>query len=376
MLIRALIAITLLLGGVSPARAQSAPTPNVRVGVDLRVELFAIVWRLAGSHVYNMGTLQPYVSEIDQHFGPHRGHRAVGLARELLESGVDFSAVMTLAIHTSGFPELEQRVPLDAAEGVLAQPGMSAAQRARFAADVRRFLEAARDFISEVRADEFFSAHQTLYDSAGARMRRLIETHANPGWFDEFFGTPPSGDFIVVPLLATSEVNFGPVLPGIGVEPERYAIISTRNNAVDSAGYPTYPPRLVRTLVHELNHSYVNELLAAHADRFAESGPIVFEAVAEPMRANGYTEWRVMLAEALVDGAVARYVLAHQGAEAARAVVAREREEGHVYMHELFELLGEYEANRSRYPTLDAFMPRIAEYFDTLPERLDELVRP
>lgn len=95
--------------------------------------------------------------------------------------------------------------------------------------------------------------------------------------------------------------------------PERYAIISTRNRGVDSAGFPVYPKRLVRTLVHEFNHSYVNDLLNAHAHRFARSGPAVFAAVAEPMRAQGYREWKVVLSEALVDAAVARYVRAYQG---------------------------------------------------------------
>lgn len=204
-------------------------------------------------------------------------------------------------------------------------------------------------------------------------MRRLIEEHADLGWFDAFFGTPPAADFVVVPLLATSEVNFGPILPGLGVRPERYAVLGALNNGVDSAGLPVYPPRLVPTLVHEFNHSYVNELLVAHADRFAESGPAVFAAVAESMRAHGYAEWRVVLSEALVDGAVARYVLAHQGTEAANARVAARRERGHVYMRELFDLLGEYEANRSLYRTFDAFMPPVAAYYDSLPGRIHEL---
>lgn len=34
------------------------------------------------------------------------------------------------------------------------------------------------------------------------------------------------------------------------------------------------------------------------------------EAVAEPMRRHGYREWRVVLAEALVDAASTGYILA------------------------------------------------------------------
>ena len=48
-----------------------------RIGVDQRVELMAIIFRLAGNREYYQGKLQPYVSEIDRHFGPFREHEAI-----------------------------------------------------------------------------------------------------------------------------------------------------------------------------------------------------------------------------------------------------------------------------------------------------------
>lgn len=152
---RFLLGIALMLTLATPATPQPDSSSSPRVGVDLRAELLAIIWRLAGSHVYNMGTLEPYVSEIDRHFGPHQDHAAVRLARDLIEMGVDFSAVMTIAIHTTGVYDLREKVPLDAPGGVLEQRGMPEAQRAELAGAVRRFRDA-REFVADSRARLFF----------------------------------------------------------------------------------------------------------------------------------------------------------------------------------------------------------------------------
>lgn len=39
-------------------------------------------------------------------------------------------------------------------------------------------------------------------------------------------------------------------------------------------------------------------------------------------------------------------------------------------MDQLYALLQQYEAQRSRYLTLNDLMPRIAEFFNTLPHRM------
>jgi hypothetical protein len=71
---------------------------------------------------------------------------------------------------------------------------------------------------------------------------------------------------------------------------------------------------------------------------------------------------------------VARYRLAHGGASAADSEIIQQRLNGFVWMRELYDLFGAYEADRQRYPDLDAFAPRIAEYWRGLPARLPALV--
>ena len=379
--IKLIFTVIIFIGVLSSALCAQSPRQNTpksnapRVGVDRRIELLAIIWRLAGSPSFNQGTLQPYVSEIDKHFAPHRNHAAVSIAREMMKQGFDNSLVATIAIHTDDPYGLRERVLFDAPGGILDQYGLPAPMREQFLMGVRRFLPEARKFAVESRAKEFFDAHRKLYDEAGARLQKVIEQHADLKWYNRFYGQPSAADFFVVPLLATSEVSFGPNLPGINVRPEIYAVLSVSNNSTDANGIPVYTKDRVTTLIHEFNHSYVNKLLETNNNRVEQAGQKILAVVEDQMRDQGNGNWRVMLGETLVRAAVARYILEHEGAQEAAAEIAEQRAKGYIWMQESFDLLGEYEANRKTYPTFEKFMPRVVAYFDDLARRVADLRR-
>jgi hypothetical protein len=54
--------------------------------------------------------------------------------------------------------------------------------------------------------------------------------------------------------------------------------------------------------------------------------------------------------------------------------IRAEEKNGFVWMNQLYTLLQQYEAERTRYSTLNNFMPRIAEFFNTLPPREPALI--
>jgi hypothetical protein len=81
-----------------------------------------------------------------------------------------------------------------------------------------------------------------------------------------------------------------------------------------------------------------------------------------------------MVNESLVRVSVARYLRAARGDSAARREVAAQRARGFLWTDELFELFGEYERDRARYPTLDAFLPRVAAYFTALVPRIGGII--
>jgi len=202
------------------------------------------------------------------------------------------------------------------------------------------------------------------------RMERVVRAEIDVASIARFFGREPNGAFIMVPLLTNGSGNFGPRYLE-GDREEVYAVIGT---SADSTGHPAFDARFVPTMVHEFSHSFVNPAVGQLEERFRAAGEAIYPAVAEEMRAQAYGNWVTMINESLVRVSVARYVLARHGEVAARAEVATQRARGFLWTDELFELFGEYERDRARYPTLDSFLPRVAEYFAGLVPRLAGMI--
>lgn len=347
--------VTLLLALAQPAASQ-AP----RFGVDQRVELMAILFKFAGNGEFNQNNFQPYIADIERHFGSFRTHEAVTIARGLREQyGLGFARVMAVAIRVSDPPALRERVPFDSVSGWTV-PGDAA----------RRFIEAARRFAVDSRATAFFEAHRPMYDSADARLRRSVERDADFRWFGDFYGVPSDRQFVVVPLLANSETSFGPCVR-LPDQMECYSILG--HTKTDSAGFPIYNTGF-EGVVHEFAHGFANPLGNARRAEFERSGPRIHEQVAAAMRAQAYG-WMSMINESLVRATQARYVAATKGEEGLREFLAEERQRSWFWLDELASLFALYEADRRTYPTLDAFMPRVVAYFDSLPGRVPAMQR-
>ena len=131
--------VTLLLAFAQPAASQ-AP----RFGVDQRVELMAILFKFAGNREFNQNNFQPYIADIERHFGAFRNHEAVTIARGLRgQYGLGFANVMAVAIRVSDPPALRERVPFDSVSGWTVPPDAA-----------RRFIEAARRFHKKISGSE------------------------------------------------------------------------------------------------------------------------------------------------------------------------------------------------------------------------------
>ena len=188
-------AFTLLL--VLPLAQVAAQSKELRIGVDRRVELIAIIFKLAGSEEFSPTHLPQYSADIDQFFGAQRNHEAVMLARGLRERyGVGQARVMAISIRLTDPPQLKERVPFDSVSGWPAP-----------AVETRRFVEAARRFAIDSRANDFFTSHRTLYDSVDGRIRPALERAVDLAWFAPYFGIPSDRIFVVVPFLVTAEGN-------------------------------------------------------------------------------------------------------------------------------------------------------------------------
>lgn len=143
--------VLILALATSTLAAQTSPP---RIAADPRIELVAIVFRLAGAPEFSQNRYVEYDADVRRQFGTFREHEAVVLARDLHQKReVTYSIVMSLAIALGPPPALEPRLPYDSILGDRVPGGQ-----------MQRFVEALRRFVADSHADRFFAAQRARYD--------------------------------------------------------------------------------------------------------------------------------------------------------------------------------------------------------------------
>lgn len=353
--------VFMLLLVALPAAAQLP-----RAAVDPRVELMSIIFRLAGNGEYNQCRVPTYDSAITRWFEPFKDHEAVQMARRLREhDGIGYDAVMSIAVHVKDIRTLAERVPFDSKSSRLDSRWHGAKARA--------FLASARRFVTDSQFQKFLDSQAPLYLATTEALKLVVDRETDFSWFEKFFGSRAGARFYVVSGLANGGGSYGPNLRAEDGIEESYLVIGVWR--VDSSGRPDFDKSIVSTIVHEGAHSYANPAIEKVLSKIDQQGGKLFEAEAAAMRKQAYSTGRTVLAESLVRACTARYVLAHDGVEAAQREIEGERRQAFIWTGELFKVLGEYENDRAKYPTLDSFMPRVVDYFNDLSPRVGAMVK-
>ena len=338
--------------------AETAIPIDVRI--DPRVELISIIFRLAGNREYSMCRIPSYNQDIEEHFGPYKDHPAIKFASELRQRrGVSYDAPMSLAVHLTDATGLGEKVPFDSPDEEI---------DARWKLDeLREFVEKARQFVKDADFNGFIDAHEELYDTTVARAKQMLRREAHFEWFDDFFGARPGANFNVIIGIVNGPSNYG-ARTKLGNDEELYCILGVWN--CDLKGIPRFPSGMVSTVVHEFCHSYVNPLVYAHTSELEEAGTRMYETVKNTMKQMAYGNWTTMMHESVVRASGVRYTLSTRGKFAANMQIMGQVNRGFLWTRELSALLGEYEANRDQYPTLESFFPRIITFFNEYAEKI------
>lgn len=344
----------------------NASAQAYRVGVDPRVELLSIVFRLAGNNEYTQGAVPSYLHAIDRYFGPYRNHKAVLMARALHKTdGVGFDAPMNLAVHLKDVESLAERVPLDRPDNDL-DPRWHGAK-------VRAFIAALRSFVVDTHFEDFLKPQQALYDVTDRRLREYVRTNLDLAWYTRFFGAHSPVRFIIIPGLVNGGPSYGASLTMKDGVKELYAIPGVWQ--VDADGLPIFTGNFLDTTVHEFIHSYSNPLVDKYYPQMEKAGNQFFQIVSESMHRQAYGDGKALLYESMVRAATIRYIYEHQGSEAARRAEETERANSFLWIGGLCELLAKYEKSREKYPTLDSFMPNIVRFFNEEAPRIAQMQR-
>ena len=331
------------------ARSQDRHRPPgaFEVAVDRRIELFSILFRLAGAEEYGQATATGYLAEVDRHFAPYRDHPAVEASRRVRqEAGIGFDAPMSLAVFLDD--QLRLIRPLS--------PWPEALDQRWQKVDVGAYLADVRRFAADTGFDAFFTGQRAYFAGVEERFRALLRGGDPVAWFDRFFGARAGASYRLVPGLLTGGANYGVHADRTGSRLALYSIVSLED--VDPQGLPRPSRFTVELIVHEMAHSYVNPLVDRYAAELEPAMTRVFALVADDMRKQAYGAWRIMAYESLVRAVTLLYIRQRHG-EPAASRLAREDESAAFYWTE--ELSGELGSR------LD--MPRVVGFFDRLAER-------
>jgi hypothetical protein len=267
------------------------------------------------------------------------------------QRGVGYDAPMSLAIHLTAVENPELRAPLDPRP-----PHLDTRYPIH---DIKPFLVALGDFVTESDFMGFLRAHDALYQVAVADGKEALEGNLQQRWFEEFFGEGEASEFHLVIGMLNWPHNYGGEFR-VGHTRELYCIHgAVRGDRPNSFALD------LPTIVHEFCHAYANPIIDRHAAELEAAGQILFSRVEDQMSRSAYGRWDIMLREYLVRASVIRYLAASEGQAAARAQVDRDRRRGFEYIEPLSDLLAEYESSRADYSTLDEFAPRIVAFFDS-----------
>ena len=322
------------------------------VAVDPRVELMSIIFRLAGNPEYSECNVPRYDADIAAHFAAFRDRPAIASAAELREvQYVRWAAPISLAVHLADACSLAPRTPLDPRPPELDERWRPA--------ETSRFLDAARDFVSQTAFAEFITSHQPLYQGAARRMHEALAQWGHLDWFDDFYGGVASDHFHIVIGMLTGQNSYGASYQRADGR-DIYAVQAVYG--AGDGGLPVSDLHTVGFVVHEFSHAYVTPMIHEQAHEFQEAGERLFPP--REMGDSGYGSWQEMTHETVVRACELRYYIRYLGEDATAWKLAWNRRSGFRLVGPLSELLAEYESDHERYPTLAAFLPKIVGFFN------------
>ena len=329
--------------------------PNVAaitIEVDPRVELIAIVFRLAGNYEFNQGRIRSYVKDIRRQFDDFENHPAVKLAARLSSTRrMSCDGPMSLAAYIDR--DFRPRKTFEQWPW-----GLDGRWKKQETAE---FLEQLRQFAADTKFNEFFEAHSALYEKGIRSCQAVMAQYDLQTWLAEFFGVEEMDDLRLVLGFLNGPNNYG-VRFTAGKTNEKYAIIGM--SLPDADGNPVFRPRKLATTAHEFCHSFANPVVEKYMEQLRPAGEKLYAAKAPTMKRIGYQNWQSLMYESAVRACVASYIRNSFEPESLQNYLDKEAGCGFVWTKELSNLLRTYEANRDKYPTFESFFPEFVTFLN------------
>jgi hypothetical protein len=320
----------------------------MEIKVDGRVELFSILFHLAGGKGY-LAYDTPYRHAVDAWFAPHAQHPAVTASRELREKhGISFNAPIGLAV----FLDTRTLQPLaDLKNAEELDPRWKGVP-------VREYLEKVRAFAHDANIPGFFQQQQPYIQAVQKRMADALAGEKIDEWFEKAVVRQQQAEFVVVPGLLTGTWNYDAASHDSFGRQFVYQIVELEG-AEQNDGLPK-PTKVTTELVaHEMAHSYVNPVVEKHQEVLVPAAQPLFEREKEMMQKQSYPSAKFMVEESLVRALAIFCTRDRVGGQAASELAHKDVEHGFLWTLDLCGWLAQ-----QRQPLdLEALVPGVATFF-------------
>lgn len=321
------------------------------------VELMSILSRMAGFPEYSMDMAGQYIKDMDSYFKDNKEHPAVQYMKELRNKyGISYDAVMSMAVH------------LKNQDGVLSLIEEETPELDDRWTDVDKdkFLSYLNNFYKDTKFNEFFKAHNDIYEKGIKSFQKNVTSSFNVDWYSDFYGNEPQENYTIIIGFCNGGGNYGAERQLKGEKKDVYAIVGY---FVDEEDTPMYNNRFLPTLIHEFNHSFINHYLdenkyPEHVRQLEAAANVLYLNSQMSMSQQAYGSWQTMINESLVRAAVICYMLDNEfKTEDIRSVLLEQIQRNFRWMPELVTLLRKYEKKHSKYGNFENFYPEIIDFF-------------
>lgn len=312
--------------------------------IDKRVETLYIVFLFSD---YPILTPFPnsYKSDALKYFDKYKNHKAVLLAKKLVEKGFVADYAVNWLFQYSDFPEFTKKQTVN----------FPFELRPMNSDSLELFRKELINFYTETHCDSFFVTQNLFLEKIVSTVKDSFSRKDIIQVTENYFGIKKTAKYYVIlsPLLHSG---------GFAIERtdrnELYSLIGA-GGAIDS--FPVFDKVYLEQdmVIHEFSHNYSNPIVEQFMTETKKFEKSIFPSVKEKVKQEGYSTWESFMIELIVRATTIRIVEKIYGKEAAKELTDYEKSVGFEYVTEIADELKIYESQRDKYSTLTEFYPHI-----------------
>lgn len=341
--------------------AAAVEAADVNVAVDPRIELLLIVQHLTGDYEQRTNLITnfdfAYKREIEERFRPFAMHTVVATYRAMALRGFSFDGGPQAMLHLTADERLSLRGTMP--DDLLKRVGGPE--------QFEVFRQQVADFAKSSGFWEFFAGHQPLYDELCKSVLERARPADLVAALNAYTGMQVvNARLVLFPLGHPGgfAARVTPMADGVEQPMEVFAVVGPGGAIEDKPvfGGPA-APWFESLVIHEFAHTIVNPLAQAHALRVAQSAAKL-DPIRPQMSRQAYQNWETVVNEHIVRAIEARLALKLHGMSAGTAKMNQELKRGFVFIPGLVQALARYEEDRTKWPTLADFYPKLLAVFE------------